>query len=125
MIIGVGIDIVDIDVFRKRLTDELAEELFLPSEREYANSRARSCESLAARLAAKEAAFKALGQGLSQGLSWKDVEVRRDESTGSVWLDLHGRAERLAEEKGVGTSCLSLSHSRKNAIAVVIMEGSE
>ena len=125
MIIGVGIDIVDIDVFRSRLTDEIAEELFLPSEREYADSRARSFESLAVRLAAKEAAFKALGQGLSQGLSWKDVEVRRDESTGSVWLDLHGPAELLAKEKGVGATCLSMSHGKRSAIAVVIMEASE
>jgi holo-[acyl-carrier protein] synthase len=125
LIIGIGIDIVDMEEFRKRLTPALLDELFLSSEKAYSSSLARPWENFAVRFAAKEAAFKALGQGLSQGLSWQDVEVRRDEATGRVWLDLHGRAERLAEEKGVGASCLSLSHNKRSAIAIVIMEGSE
>jgi holo-[acyl-carrier protein] synthase len=125
LIIGVGVDIVDIDGFREKLTPELVDELFLPSEKSYASSQARSWENYAVRMAAKEAAFKALGAGLSQGMRWRDVEVVRNESTGSVSLRLHGRAGELAEEKSVSAGHLSMSHSRRSAIAVVILEGPE
>jgi holo-[acyl-carrier protein] synthase len=121
MIIGVGVDLVDIDEFRGRLNDELIEELFLPDEAAYARTQRRSWENLAARLAAKEAAFKALGAGLSQGQRWRDVEVRREES-GAVSLALHGKARELADKKTVKGCKVSLSHSRSAAIAIVIME---
>ena len=125
MIVGVGVDLVDIGVFRGRLDgnsgDELMDELFLPDEIAYARTQVRSWENFAARLAAKEAAFKALGAGLSQGLRWHDVEVRREES-GAVSLTLHGKARELAGKKNVTGCKVSLSHSRSNAIAIVIME---
>jgi holo-[acyl-carrier protein] synthase len=123
LIIGVGIDIVDIDDFRRRLTPGLEAELFLSAEREYASSQARSWENFAVRLAAKEAAFKALGAGLSGGLRMRDVEVVRDES-GRVSLRFHGRASELAREKDVTVSHLSMSHGRQSAIAVVMLEDS-
>ena len=125
MIIGVGIDIVDIEEFRKRLSPELEDELFLPSEKAYASAMARSWENYAVRLAAKEAAFKALGAGLSQGMGWKDVEVTRNDGTGRVALRFHGRAEEIAGERNVIASHLSMSHSRRSAIAVVLLEGTE
>jgi holo-[acyl-carrier protein] synthase len=125
LIIGVGADIVDIDEFREKLTPELVEELFLPEEIAYASSQARPWENYAVRLAAREAAFKALGAGLSQGLRFRDVEVVRDPRSGSVALRLHGRAGELAAEKKVSATHLSMSHSRRSAIAVVIIEGSE
>jgi len=121
MIVGVGVDLVDMNEFHDRLNDELIEELFLPDEIVYARTQKRSWENFAARLAAKEAAFKALGAGLSQGLRWRDVEVRREES-GAVNLALHGKAKDLATEKNVKGCKVSLSHSRSAAIAIVIME---
>jgi len=122
LIIGVGIDIVDIDDFRKRLTPGLEAELFLPPEREYASSMARPWENLAVRFAAKEAAFKALGTGLSGGIRWHDVEIVRD-GTGRVSLRFHGRAGELAAGLEVRGQHLSMSHSRHSAIAVVMLEG--
>jgi len=125
MIVGVGIDLVDIPEFRDRLAgptgEALIEELFRPDEAAYARTQRHSWENLAARLAAKEAAFKALGAGLSQGLRWRDVEVRREES-GAVSLALHGKARVMAEDKNVKGCKVSLSHSRSAAIAIVIME---
>ncbi len=125
MIVGIGVDLVDIDKFRDRLAgdtgEELIAELFLPDESAYAQTQVRSWENFAARLAAKEAAFKALGAGLSQGLRWRDVEVRREES-GAVSLALHGKARELAAEKNVKGCKVSLSHSRSMAIAVVVVE---
>ncbi len=121
-IIGVGIDIVDIGIFRSRLDDGMVSELFLPGEIEYCSSRARPWESYAARFAAKEASFKALGAGLSQGLRWKNVEIIKEES-GAVSVQLNGRALEQARDKQVKQVRLSISHSGDNAIAVVTMEG--
>ena len=121
-IIGVGVDIVDIDVFRSRLDDGMINELFLPGEIEYCSSRARPWESYAARFAAKEASFKALCAGLSHGLRWKDVEIIKDES-GAVSVQLSGNALERAGNKQVKQVHLSISHSGDNAIAVVTMEG--
>ena len=122
LIIGVGIDIVDLDDFRARLSDALVDELFLPGEVEHASSRARPWESYGARFAAKEAAFKALGAGLADGLRFRDVEVVRRPS-GEVGIRLSGRALAVASEKGVASNRVSLAHSGKSAVAVVIMEG--
>jgi holo-[acyl-carrier protein] synthase len=122
MIIGLGIDIVDLTEFRDRLNDDLVAELFLPAEMEYCRSQAHSWENYAGRFAAKEAAFKALGAGLEQGLRFNQVEILRAD-TGAVSLEFHGRAAELAAELGVLKSFVSISHSRSNAVAVVIAEG--
>ncbi len=116
-IIGVGIDIVDVDVFRSRLDSGMINELFLPGEQEYCSSRARPWESYAARFAAKEAVFKALGAGLSQGLRWKTVEVVREES-GAVGIALTGAALERALNMGVELVALSISHTGNSAIAI-------
>lgn len=120
-VVGIGIDIVDLAVFRRRLESQegLAEDLFLPEEILYCRDRARPWESYAARFAAKEAAFKALGRGLSQGLRWNQIEVVRD-SAGAVGLSLSGPALAAAEELEVDGLLLSMSHSGDNAIAVVM-----
>ncbi|MCK4807009.1 MAG: holo-ACP synthase [Candidatus Aegiribacteria sp.] len=120
--IGVGIDIVDIGIFKSRLDDGMVSELFLPGEIEYCSSRARPWESYAARFAAKEASFKALGAGMSHGLRWKDVEIVKEES-GAVSVQLNGQALEQAKNKQVKQVRLSISHSGENAIAVVTMEG--
>lgn len=120
-IIGVGVDIVDIGVFRSRLDDGMVSDLFLPGEIEYCSSRARPWESYAARFAAKEASFKALGVGLSHGLRWKNVEIIKEES-GAVSIQLSGKALEHARNKQVQQIRLSISHSGENAIAVVTME---
>jgi holo-[acyl-carrier protein] synthase len=122
VIVGVGIDIVDLEEFRARLSDDLVADVFLPAEIEYASSRARPWESFAARFAAKEAAMKALGAGLAQGMRWRDIEVVRD-AAGQVELALRGAALELSREKGTLSTSLSVSHSARSAVAVVILEG--
>ncbi len=121
MITGIGIDLVALATFRKRLSDELITELFLPDETAYCRTQARFWENFAARFAAKEASFKALGSGLEQGLRWHDVEVVRDPA-GPVSLRFHGRAAELAFDQGVTNRHLTLSHSSEYAIAMVVLE---
>jgi holo-[acyl-carrier protein] synthase len=129
MIVGIGIDIVELGRFKKRLTPELIQELFLPDEIAYCSTQHHNEANYAARFAAKEAVFKALGAGLEQGLRWHDVEVVKEDS-GAVHLQLHGRAAELASceatdiilKNPVTHTHLSLSHSRDNAIAMVVLE---
>jgi holo-[acyl-carrier protein] synthase len=79
-------------------------------------------QHLAVRFAAKEAVFKALGTGLSGGLHWIDAEVR-NEPSGKPYLILSGPAKALADQLGVHTILVSLSHSRQYAIAQVMLLG--
>jgi len=116
MIVGVGIDVVDVDRFAATLerTPSLRERLFTPAE------LARPIASLAARFAAKEALAKALGA--PAGLHWVDAEVRTDTS-GRPTLELTGSVARRAGELGVAEAHVSLSHDAGIASAVVVLEG--
>ena len=77
--------------------------------------------SFAARFAAKEAGAKALGTGISRGVSWKEIEVTREMGERPM-LHFNGRAGELAKAMGVRRMQLTLSHSRKLAIAMVVVE---
>ena len=115
-VIGVGIDVVDIERFGLSLsrTPGLAERLFTPLERE------RALASLAARFAAKEALAKALGA--PGDMHWHDAEVV-SESSGQPLLELRGTVLARADSLGVASVHLSLSHDAGIASAVVVLEG--
>jgi len=113
-----GVDIVEIsriEAALSRFGQRMLDRVYTPDE--VAQSRGRA-ESLAARFAAKEAAFKVLGVRLA----WREVEVRR-ESSGKPRILLHGRAAAVAERLGLASWSVSLSHSRDNAVAVVVASG--
>ena len=115
MIIGVGIDVVDIDRFEESLlrTPALRERLFTEQERE------RPLASLAARFAAKEALAKALGA--PTGMGWHDAEVV-SEATGNPQFEVRDTVRSRTEALGVGSIHLSLSHDARIASAVVVLE---
>lgn len=125
MIVGLGVDAVDIERIERMLEsqgDRMLERLFSAGERAYLSGKRAPAQHVAVRLAAKEAAYKALaGNELARGIGWRDVEVvSRDD--GSPELRLHGRAaERLVELSGT-TVHVSLTHSAATAVAVVIVE---
>jgi holo-[acyl-carrier protein] synthase len=114
-VIGVGIDVVDIDRFALSLerTPSLRGRLFTPDE------AARPPASLAARFAAKEALAKALGA--PHGMAWHDAEVRTEDS-GRPVLAIRGTVQARADELGVRHLHLSLSHDAGIASAVVVLE---
>lgn len=124
MIVGVGIDLVDIARV-DRLLDAKGERalrrLFTASEVDYAVSRPLPAQHLAARLAAKEAAFKALaGNELARGIGWKEIEVVRGDSRPT--LTFHGRAAQRVRELGITTVWVTLTHTATTAGAVVVLE---
>jgi holo-[acyl-carrier protein] synthase len=123
MILGLGTDLVEVGRFRLALErrSTLAERLFTDGEREYGLSQHDPAESLAARFAAKEAVMKALGVGLGD-FEFRDVEVQRADS-GEPSLSLTGKARAIADDRGVASWLLSLSHTDTTAMAVVIALG--
>jgi holo-[acyl-carrier protein] synthase len=121
-IVGVGIDVAEIERFRASLerTPGLAQRLFLESELLLPSGERRGVASLAARFAAKEALAKALGA--PAGLLWTDAEVCVEDS-GRPWLRVTGTVATCAAELGVRSWHVSLSHDAGVASAVVIAEG--
>ena len=120
--IGVGVDVVEIERFRTVLgrTPNIRERLFTPSELEYAARKADPVPTLAARFAAREAVMKSLGLGLGAfGFHEAWVEV---EESGAPRLRLKGRAWELAVDRGVVRWHLSLSHDSPVAVAIVVAE---
>ena len=116
MIVGIGVDLVDIGRFERSLarTPRLAERLFTEAE------RTRTPRSLAARYAAKEALIKALGG--SDGVHWTEIEIT-PEASGRPWFTLTGSTAAVVAARGITTMHLSMSHDGGLATAYVIAEG--
>jgi len=101
--------------------DRVENRVFDEGELEYSKSRGETHLHLAARFAAKEALFKAMGKGLSEGMTWTDVMVRNEE-TGKPYIELRRKAKDIANQMGVASIHVSLTHTDECAMAVVILE---
>ena len=122
MIFGIGTDIVDIERIENRITNpEFLKLVFTPDEITYCNRSAQSAERFAGRFAAKEAFFKALGTGISGDLEFHQAEVVNDDN-GRPSLILTGTALQKVNELVIRNIHLSISHEKKYATAVVILE---
>ncbi|KQO63587.1 holo-ACP synthase [Curtobacterium sp. Leaf261] len=123
MILGIGVDVVDLARFAGVLerTPALRTRLFTPAEL-VRDGELRPVASLAARFAAKEALIKAFGS--SAGLSWQELEVVADDQR-KPSLTLHSGAQAVADARGVRAVHLSLSHDGPIATAFVVIEGTE
>ena len=115
MIVGIGIDVVDVGRFATTLdrTPALRERLFTTGEQDL------PLASLAARFAAKEALAKALGA--PGGLHWHDCDVAKD-TDGRPEFVLRGTVAARAQDMGVSSLHLSLSHDAGIASAMVVAE---
>ena len=119
--IRAGVDMVQVRrivALLDKYGDRFAGRVFTDRELSACGARA---ERLAARFAAKEAVSKAFGTGIGR-ISWREIEVIND-TAGRPELVLTGRAKRLAEELGLSTWTLSLSHTQEQAIAFVVAAG--
>ena len=125
MIIGVGVDLVEISRVRTMIAaqgERALLRLFTEAERQYCGGMANPARHYAVRVAAKEAAFKALsGSEEARGIGWREMEVELDE-IGRPSLRLHGRATARAKELGVTKTWISLSHGDDLATAFVVLE---
>jgi holo-[acyl-carrier protein] synthase len=124
MICGTGVDIAEtarIENSLDRHGERFTKKVFTPAEIAYCDKFKNRGERYAARFAAKEAAFKALGTGWQDGIRWLDVEVVHQPS-GKPELVLSGRALEVARELRVTQMSISISHSDRYVVAMVIFE---
>jgi holo-[acyl-carrier protein] synthase len=124
MIVGLGLDIAEVDRIEEAIARHGApflERLFTPAEVAYCERHKNRYERYAARFAAKEAAMKALGTGWSRGVRWRDIEVVR-EPGGKPTLRLTGVAREIADRLGVKHIAMTITHSGNWALAQVIFE---
>jgi holo-[acyl-carrier protein] synthase len=124
MIVGLGLDIAEIDRIEaaiKRHGAPFLERIYTAGEVAYCEKHKNKYERYAARFAAKEAAMKALGTGWSNGVRWRDIEVVRAAS-GKPSLKLEGKAGEVATKLGVKHIALTITHSGNLALAEVIFE---
>src|SRR5437762_5550544 len=122
-IVGTGIDICEVARVRdaiERFGQRFLKRVFTQAEREYCESKRNRVERYAARFAAKEAAMKAIGTGLRRGVSWQDFEIGR-EAGGRPTLEIRGKGAEFAAKLGMKRAALSITHTREQAMAQVII----
>ncbi len=115
MIVGLGVDVVDLARFARAVTrtPRLRERLFAEGE------RMLPVRSLAARFAAKEALVKALGD--AEDVHWVDMRIAADD-TGNPSFVVEGRLAALLERRGISALHVSMSHDAGVAAATVVAE---
>lgn len=124
MIVGVGIDLIEIERIRgvhERHGTRFTSRILTDDEQKYVLRHADPSQRLAGRWAAKEAAFKALGTGLAEGMRWRDVEILPD-ARGKPVLALYGQALARARELKAEVYHVTITHAEGIAMAQVILE---
>lgn len=120
MILGIGIDIIEISRIEKAISknDAFLERVFTEKERMYFKSRGGRAEVVAGNFAAKEAVVKAMSTGFRY-FEFKDIEVLRD-TLGKPYVILHNAAKNIINSRNL--IHVSISHSRDNAVANAVIE---
>ncbi|RPF90974.1 MAG: holo-ACP synthase [Rhizobiales bacterium TMED168] len=128
MIIGYGIDLIDIRRIEKainRFGERFIKRVFTKNERIRSDKKQKRIESYAKRFAAKEACSKALGTGFRSGVFWKNIEVVNEKS-GKPTLNLSGgaykRLKKLTPNGNNYNISLSITDDFPWAQANVIIE---
>lgn len=121
MVIGIGIDIIEISRIKKsidRFGDHFLDKIYTPGEKAYCENKANKYQHYAARFSAKEAVAKALSTGWNNEFRWQNIEVF-NESTGMPYVKLSGKLESfLADGKELK---ISMSHSENYTTCVAII----
>jgi len=126
-VLGIGTDIVEclrIAQMIERHGELFINRVYTPHEIRYCQSRKQATQHFAGRWAAKEAILKALGTGWRRGISWRDIEVRNDQS-GRPVVGLRGGARDIVEQRGIREMLVSISHCRSHATAYALALGGE
>jgi holo-[acyl-carrier protein] synthase len=123
MIIGTGIDIIEVARIEKVMSRDIGfrEKIFTPVEIEYCESKKSKFQHYAARFSAKEAMLKAIGTGWRFGIRFADIEVFHDE-LGKPHIRVFEKAKELLASLSVSKIHVSLSHLKEMATAIVIIE---
>jgi holo-[acyl-carrier protein] synthase len=121
MVIGIGIDIIEIERIKEsvdRFGDIFLNKIYTQTELDYCLKKINKYQHLAARFAAKEAVYKALSTGWDKELSWQNIEIY-NEPNGMPIVKLKGSLESfLTKDKSLK---ISMSHSRDYVACVAII----
>jgi holo-[acyl-carrier protein] synthase len=124
MIVGIGVDIVDISRVHgllERFRDRFLQRVFTDAENLYASKSVKTAERLAGRFAVKEAVLKAFGTGKSQGILWRDVETVPGRM-GRPKVNLYGNAYKYLKILKGDQIHVSIAHDGGKAVAFVVIE---
>ncbi len=123
MIVGVGIDMIEVSRVEMKISKEngFRESIFSVQEINFCESKTNKFEHYAARFAAKEAFLKATGFGLVLGYTLSEIEVSNDVN-GRPILTLSGDFKVQADKHKWNNLHVSLTHLKDVASAVVIIE---
>jgi holo-[acyl-carrier protein] synthase len=121
MVIGIGIDIIEIDRIKKSVDtfgDNFLNKIYTKTEIDYCLSKYNKYQHLAARFAAKEAIYKAIQSGWEKEATWKNIEIA-NESNGLPVVKFFGKLnDFIGDDKEIK---VSLSHSDNYVAAVAII----
>ena len=121
MIIGIGIDIIEIDRIKKSVDtfgEHFLNKVYTKSEIDYCLAKHNKYQHLAARFAAKEAIYKAIARGWEKEATWKNMEIT-NEKNGLPVVKLLGKLNQfIGDDKDIK---ISLSHSDNYVTAVAIV----
>ena len=121
MVVGTGIDIIEVERIRRAATKQVfMERVFTENELAYYEQHGSDAQTLAGTFAAKEATAKALAAGFN-GIAWRDIEILHDES-GKPYVRLWNAADQRMKNLGGSTIHVSISHIKTLAVAQAIME---
>jgi len=128
MILGIGIDICEIDRISntlKKYKKRFEERCFTYLERKKCQGTYNKSNCYAKRFAAKEATSKALGTGISNGISWQQIEIE-NLSSGKPKINLFGNAkkklETLLPKNMTSNILITITDEKDYAQALVIIE---
>lgn len=127
MIVGTGIDIVNIHRIERVMTrwgKSFLDRVYTEREISLCQQKHNPSQCFAIRFAAKEAFLKALGVGLRNGIQWRDIEIEND-PMGKPFLSLHGRVKEILQTYRIERTLITLSHDYSYAVAHVILEGKD
>lgn len=121
MILGTGIDIIEIDRIKDsvdKFGDHFLNKIYTKTELEYCLKKSSKYQHLAARFAAKEAVYKALTTGWHEVATWQDIEIT-NEPNGMPIVTLKGKLKTfLSTDKSLK---ISISHSRDYVACIAIV----
>lgn len=124
MILGIGIDLVDvrrIEAIIYRWQDRFLRRVFTAKEIAYCNNKKNPAQRFATRFAAKEAVVKALYPKQTDGISLLDIEI--DERDNRPVVNLFNTSKAYAEQMGIKKIFLMVSHDGDYGVAQVVLEG--
>jgi len=122
MVIGIGIDIIEIDRIKTSIEnfgDQFLNRIYTKTELDYCLSKSNKYQHLAARFAAKEAIYKAFSTGMeNEELSWQDIEIYNEPNG----MPVARLTEKFNSFLTSGKSLkISISHSRDYVACVAII----